>query len=329
MRLLTWNVQWCRGIDGRVDPARIAAEARRLADPDIACFQEVAANFPGLGVGGLDEAAELSSHFPGYEAVFAAGVDLPAPGGGRSRFGNLLLSRLPLGRVAAPCAALARRPEAEHAARRRRSGRRGARRPDPRHHHAPGVLLERPPGDTDRAAARSPRGRLQPAGARRGRRPLPLAALAAGRRRSAATSTFRPTTRCTSASSSPSWRAIRASSTPGRSLHPGAPHPPTFRLYERDEGQSPYCCDYFFVTHDLAPRLKSIAHRRRDAGFGPPAGHPAALISARSSSTRRRLTPKSRRPRREAERTWMRFPSAKNSTSSTKRSSGVRNSAYR
>ena len=29
MRLLTWNVQWCRGIDGVVDPARIVREARR------------------------------------------------------------------------------------------------------------------------------------------------------------------------------------------------------------------------------------------------------------------------------------------------------------
>jgi endonuclease/exonuclease/phosphatase family metal-dependent hydrolase len=24
------------------------------------------------------------------------------------------------------------------------------------------------------------------------------------------------------------------------------------------EGESPYCCDYVFVTRDLAPRLRSI-----------------------------------------------------------------------
>jgi len=40
VRLLTWNIQWCRGVDGKVDPARIAREARRLADPDVICFQE-------------------------------------------------------------------------------------------------------------------------------------------------------------------------------------------------------------------------------------------------------------------------------------------------
>ena len=43
-----------------------------------------------------------------------------------------------------------------------------------------------------------------------------------------------------------------------QALHPGTPHPHTFRLYERDPGESPYCCDYIFVTPDLAPRLKSI-----------------------------------------------------------------------
>ena len=41
-------------------------------------------------------------------------------------------------------------------------------------------------------------------------------------------------------------------------LHPSVPHPPTFRVHERDEGESPYCCDFVFVTPDLVPRLKSI-----------------------------------------------------------------------
>ena len=42
MKLLSWNVQWCRGMDGKVDPARIAAYLKE-ADADVACFQEVAA----------------------------------------------------------------------------------------------------------------------------------------------------------------------------------------------------------------------------------------------------------------------------------------------
>ena len=46
MILITWNVQWCRGVDGRVDPARIVAEAKALADFDVLCLQEIADNFP-------------------------------------------------------------------------------------------------------------------------------------------------------------------------------------------------------------------------------------------------------------------------------------------
>jgi hypothetical protein len=45
MKLLTWNIQWCRGCDGRVDPRRIVDDARAFADFDVLCVQEVAANF--------------------------------------------------------------------------------------------------------------------------------------------------------------------------------------------------------------------------------------------------------------------------------------------
>jgi endonuclease/exonuclease/phosphatase family metal-dependent hydrolase len=41
-------------------------------------------------------------------------------------------------------------------------------------------------------------------------------------------------------------------------LHAGVPHPHTFRVHQREPGQSPYCCDYVFVTEDLRLRLKSI-----------------------------------------------------------------------
>ena len=46
MRLMTWNTQWCCGIDTKVDPARIVAEAKRIADFDVLCLQEIADNFP-------------------------------------------------------------------------------------------------------------------------------------------------------------------------------------------------------------------------------------------------------------------------------------------
>ena len=60
MRLLSWNVQWCRGLDGRVDPARIVHEAQRLADPDVLCLQEINVGFTDLpGSSGEDQVAAL------------------------------------------------------------------------------------------------------------------------------------------------------------------------------------------------------------------------------------------------------------------------------
>ncbi len=42
MKLLTWNTQWCRGLDGVVSAERIVTEARAMADFDMLCLQEIA-----------------------------------------------------------------------------------------------------------------------------------------------------------------------------------------------------------------------------------------------------------------------------------------------
>ena len=104
MKLLSWNVQWCRGVDGRVDPARIARTVKEMTDADVICFQEVARNFTTLaGSDGEDQFALLAAAFPDYKAVEGIAVDVPdvrgPTRGTRSQFGNLLLSRLPVGQV--------------------------------------------------------------------------------------------------------------------------------------------------------------------------------------------------------------------------------------
>ena len=77
MRLLTWNVQWCRGLDGVVDPARIAREARRLADPDVLCLQEISVGFISLpGSHGENQVDALRAALPGYQLFYAAAVDV-------------------------------------------------------------------------------------------------------------------------------------------------------------------------------------------------------------------------------------------------------------
>lgn len=96
MKLITWNIQWGRGCDGKVDLARVCSVLKVTADADVICLQEVAENFPALaGSHGEDEASMLADAFPDHELVFAPGSDLPDGRGGRSRFGNVVLSRLP------------------------------------------------------------------------------------------------------------------------------------------------------------------------------------------------------------------------------------------
>lgn len=95
MKLLTWNLQWGRGVDGRVDLRRIAGRVRALGDFDVLCFQEVADNFPDLdGNDAADQFAALELLFPGYTPFAGYAVDTAGPAM-RKRFGNLILSRLP------------------------------------------------------------------------------------------------------------------------------------------------------------------------------------------------------------------------------------------
>ena len=60
MQLVTWNTQWCCGLDGVVSPQRIVEHARALADFDVLCLQEIAVHYPALpGNAGLDQVAQL------------------------------------------------------------------------------------------------------------------------------------------------------------------------------------------------------------------------------------------------------------------------------
>src|SRR3982751_6447153 len=100
MKLVTWNVQWCRGCDGRVDPERILRDARAFADFDVLCLQEVAANFATLkGSHGEDQFALLASLLPNFTPIAATPVDIDGPDGSRRTFGNMILSRLPVRQV--------------------------------------------------------------------------------------------------------------------------------------------------------------------------------------------------------------------------------------
>lgn len=258
MRLLTWNVQWCRGLDGIVDPARIAREARQLADPDILCLQEVSVGFISLpGSHGENQVDALRAALPGYQVFYAAAVDVPRADGARQRFGNVIASRFPVGRVqrhalpwppasvpSMPRAALEAVVEAPF----------GPLRVITTHleyyssaHRAAQIeRLRELHSQTNReTAAADDEGPYRPLA-------HPQCAIVCGDFNLPPADPLR--TRFLEVFTGGAPKFIDA----WEQLHPGVPHPHTFRVHERDKGQSPYCCDYVFVTDDLAGRLRSI-----------------------------------------------------------------------
>jgi endonuclease/exonuclease/phosphatase family metal-dependent hydrolase len=251
VKLLSWNIQWCRGVDGRVDPARIARKVKALCDPDVCCFQEVAANFSTLaGSAGEDQAAILEGHFRGYSAHFAAAVDIPDGRGGRRRFGNLILSRLPVHQVfrhslpwppepdvpSMPRVALEAVIDApsgrvsvvtthlEYYSARQRAAQveRLAELQHEREAHAPA-----PPAQ--KAGAFEPFAR-------------PAASILCG------DFNMRPEDPLVA-------RLLEFWRDAWTIANPNAAPPPTFGLYDKDFASAPYRCDYVLVTPDLAARV--------------------------------------------------------------------------
>ena len=64
MRILSWNIQWGRGIDGRVDLERTVAVIA-AGNPDVICLQEVARchpDLPGMDGNPPDQAGWIAVH---------------------------------------------------------------------------------------------------------------------------------------------------------------------------------------------------------------------------------------------------------------------------
>lgn len=100
MRVLTWNIQWGLGMDGRTDLVRIVEFAMDFADPDILCFQEVSSNMPSLqGTNGEDQFAALAVLLPRHRPAAGAALEISDPTGQSRRFGNIIFSRHPVMQV--------------------------------------------------------------------------------------------------------------------------------------------------------------------------------------------------------------------------------------
>jgi endonuclease/exonuclease/phosphatase family metal-dependent hydrolase len=99
MRLVTYNIQFGLGRDGRYDLVRIAKEVR---DGDIIALQEVDRHWRRSGC--VDSPAVLASHLPDHHWVYGANLDMDASYrdttgrlvNRRRQFGTMMLSRLPI-----------------------------------------------------------------------------------------------------------------------------------------------------------------------------------------------------------------------------------------
>lgn len=99
MKIVTYNIQFGLGKDGRNDLQRIAAA---VEGADIIALQEVERNWQHSGH--VDQPEILASHLPGYHWVYGAYFDVDAsrknPDGtvenARRQFGNMVLSKTPI-----------------------------------------------------------------------------------------------------------------------------------------------------------------------------------------------------------------------------------------
>jgi endonuclease/exonuclease/phosphatase family metal-dependent hydrolase len=261
MKLITWNIQWALGMDGRMDPARVVQHARTMADFDVLCLQEVSDNFPELAANdGRDLFQEFARLLPGFTAIDGVALDVADGGGRRQRFGNMVLSRFPVAQilrhtlpwgadmtrnmprllieavVLTPSGPLrvmtthleyssarlrAMQVEAIRDIHRNACDREGLKRED-----GPGTY-RRVPGS--RSAILTGDFNMNPEDPTKLRLSDPLG------------------------SGAPALLDAWSAKNPGR------PHPHSFCVFDQTYGE-PHCCDFIFVTDDLVPRVRRIEY---------------------------------------------------------------------
>ena len=99
MNVVSYNIHYGKGKDGRYDLARIAGE---IQDADVIALQEVERFWQRSGM--ADEPAEIARLLPDFHWVFGANLDMDAsypdengkPVHRRRQFGNMILARLPI-----------------------------------------------------------------------------------------------------------------------------------------------------------------------------------------------------------------------------------------
>lgn len=95
MQILTWNIQMAKGVDDVTSIERIAGVIEEMGSSDVICCQEVGQELDAQGRLLLDQPGELKGLFPNHEVFYGAAIDRFIDSK-RLRFGNIVLSRLPV-----------------------------------------------------------------------------------------------------------------------------------------------------------------------------------------------------------------------------------------
>ena len=266
MNIVTWNTQWCKGIDGVISPQRIVEGARSLSDFDVLCLQEISVNYHGLTADTApNQALELQSLLPDYQVVFGAAIDEQPLGKlGRQQFGNLIASRLPILQIQKVCLPSPVDPASQLPGMARiclvctiqapwgpvrimtthleyySQPQRAAQIEAIAKWHQNASLRALYPNSTEPASADTP---YQS-------KPDTLDAVLCG------DFNFTP--------DSAEYHTVTAPTEPNPLSDawclnkPEQDHPPTFRIYDRTYGPDPVSCDFFFVSQSLRERVRNI-----------------------------------------------------------------------
>lgn len=258
MRILSWNIQWGRGADGQVDLARTIAAIEARAPLDIVCLQEVACGWPALE--GMDrpqdQPALIAAAFPSFGAIYAAGVERFGADARRVSFGNLMLCRPAAGQVFRRL--LPMPPDEQHSGMQRTcielvvNGATAPFRMLTTHLEYYSQRQRRAQIEALRAIQSEAVESVRQARSRRetslfGLPPRPSAAILCGDLNCAPEAE-----EFASLQADGGWRDA------WRIAHGAAPHAPSVGLHGAEWPEHPYCCDYFLVTPELAPRVRDV-----------------------------------------------------------------------
>lgn len=100
MKLVSWNIQRGRGLQGPCSITAVVDALKAVADADVFCLQEVSAGYTDFpGADGGNQFMQLARLLQGYTPIAGVAVDTLGEAGARLLFGNMIFSRFPVVQV--------------------------------------------------------------------------------------------------------------------------------------------------------------------------------------------------------------------------------------